>query len=119
MVITSIKNLTTNREILKSSQIDFIKILEYGKSSLVFVFPADLQKGHSSLLISGIMTIRGKKNGFEFTGKIETSERMDNATRIQLNLVQYDRDLWRKFLRQAVSRQNKVDKLLRALKGEV
>lgn len=118
MTINSIKNLNTNEDILKSAKNPSIEIVEVSKQNIVFELPLIPQKFYAKLLISGVINVKGKSIAFEFIGKIVSNENFEDVTRISVDLLQFDKQLWVQFLQGKKEKQEHADRLFHSIKGE-
>lgn len=118
MKIISVKNINTNEDILKSAKDGHIEVVEVGKQNIVFETPLIPQKFYAKLLLSGTFNMKGDNIAFQFIGKMVSKENLENVTRVGVDLLQYDKQLWVQFLQLKAEKQNRADHIFRSIKGE-
>jgi hypothetical protein len=118
MKIVSVKNLNTNEELLKPEKGHSLTIVELGKQSVVFEIPLISQKFYSKILVTGTIHLKGDDVEFQFIGKVANSENYDNTTRVSVDLIQYDKNLWVQHLQVGRDKQDRADRIFHSIKGE-
>ena len=114
--IHELKNLTSDLRLLSSSE--QIEILECAEQSVIF----QTQKLKCSIgqLISlnGVLKLEDENVEFSVVGKISGLEVVGESHKIAIKLNQYDKAVWKKFIAAIASKQERVDSLLAAIKGD-
>lgn len=117
MKIHSIKNLNTNEEVLKAGQSRQVEVIEVRKQSLIFEVSHLTQKFHANLLLSGVIHLKESKAPYQFICKIVSFEIFEDMSRIEVDLIQYDKELWVQFLQLKAEKQERADRIFRTIKG--
>lgn len=118
MKITSVKVLNSNEDLLKADRNREASVIEIGDKSIVFEVPSVPQKFYARLLISGVVHLKSGTREFQCIGNIISNESLDQVSRLGVDLLQYDKDLWVQFLQMKSERQDRADYILRSIKGE-
>lgn len=115
--IKSIKNLTTQVEVLKK-QGDFVEASEYSSQSLSVEIKGGPLPLEQLVSISGRIRLNSQYHPFEVIGKISaTMPLIPDSTKLEIHLNQYDKKLWQQFLQHKAEAQNQVDNLFKKVKG--
>lgn len=116
--INSIKGIPSELPFTSDASSGF-EVTEYGDRSLCVQTKTRVAEGQLLSLDGTIWDKSGFPFIFQATGKIVSRmEAPEGFSRIEIHLHQFDRDLWGKFLEGQNVRQNRVDHLLKAMKGE-
>lgn len=113
--ILSMKNIATEIDLLGGSAP--LEVLEYGETALVIGFPAPLTVDVLLSLQCRLAT-QGRSALFPATAKVLSCSKTDEGFfRVQLQLRQYDTDIWERFIRIGRDGQEHADRLFSAIKG--
>lgn len=115
--INSIKSLITDEEIFRDDRHLSVEILEIGKKSLVIEIPSINKSGLQKILIGGLAFFQGRELAFQFIGLVVNMVEFEGGTRLEVDLLQYDRQLWLSYLEQNFARQKRADEVFRLIKG--
>lgn len=113
--IQSMKNIATEIDLLEG--FGPIDVLEYGETMLVIGFSAPIARD-VLLSLQCLLSLPGKSTAFPATGKVIACSKTDEGIfRVQLQLRQYDKETWDKFIRLNRDKQDHADRLFSAIKG--
>lgn len=113
ILIHKMKNLTTGQNMLAPNQT--LEAVGYGDQSLFFEL-ADKSGAGQMVSLQGKIRLKKKNLDFEATGRILSVAAVGATTRIELQLLQVDQSLWKKFLIVAKQCQGRADKIFNAIK---
>lgn len=117
IAIQQIRNLTTDLELLSLTQ-KCILVEEFKKQAVVFQSTAIAQVGQF-LMLAGQVIVNRKASRFEATGKVVSiTPGPDKLNRFEIDLQQFNKDIWKKFLDGSKSNQARVDKMVADIRGE-
>jgi hypothetical protein len=120
LVIDQVMNLTSGLPIIEPKKSPVVEVVEYDLKNLVVQFPLlRLVTGHL-ISLSGHIQIRKETFAFGCTGKINSLEEnpTENLILAKIRIRQVDEEIWVRFNETSVSAQERVDKLLAAIKGD-
>lgn len=113
--IVSMKNVTTETDLLKGS--GPLDVLEFGDAMVFFSFPVPMQK-NALLSLQCVLLIQARPTHFFATTKVISCERSDQGIyRVQLQLRQYDSEVWSRFVGSRRHKQTRADRLFSRIKG--
>jgi len=117
--IQEIRNATSGLALITNKEKALIEILECKAQSLVFQMPsAKIVLGHT-LQLQGRMNLNDERVPFPVTGKVASLVELDKSQiRIEVQLIQYEKSLWKRFLKALLESQDHADHLLAVMKGE-
>jgi len=118
MKIVSVKNLTTDEDLLKAAKTFEFEIVEIGTHNIIFDVPHIQKKFYANLLLKGVIAMKGEEVPFQFIGKVTSNETLEHATRLCIDLLQYDKQLWVQFIQQGKDKQERADLIFRSIKGD-
>lgn len=118
MKVISVKNLSTNEEILKADKVKGAEVVEVEKQIVVFEFQYFPPKSYGNFLFLTELNMKRQNVQFEFIGKLISNELLENIHRVRVNLLQYDKHLWVRFLQRNAEKQDRVDGIIRSIKGD-
>jgi hypothetical protein len=116
--VDKISSLTSNLKIAVSNAEFVIEVIEYDSEHLGLQLPKTLGRG---LLVSLELVIKidGIDKSMTATGKIASCEGMPLGGFFALiELHEYNHELWEEFLASKKIERERVDKLLRSMKGD-
>jgi hypothetical protein len=113
------RNLTADMDILVIKQGEIHEAVEFTDKMLVFQVPVHKLPTGSLVSLDCVLKMPGAVE-FPITGKVSFCEGpgADKLMRVGIELRQYKKDLWVQFLQKATADQNRVDHLLKSMKGE-
>jgi hypothetical protein len=120
LVIDQVMNLTSGLTITDPKKSRIVEVVEYDLKNIVVQFPLlKLVTGHL-ISLSGHIQIRKETFAFGCTGKINSLEEdpTENLILAKIRIRQVDEEIWVRFIEMSVSDQQRVDKLLAAIKGD-
>ncbi|HRO67321.1 MAG TPA: hypothetical protein PL182_07145 [Pseudobdellovibrionaceae bacterium] len=114
--ILSMKNIATEIDLLEG--VGPLDVLEYGETMLVIGFSAPITQD-VLFSLQCRLSLAGKTVAFPATGKVILCSKTDEGLfRVQLQLRQYDKETWEKFIRLSRDKQEHADRLFSAIKGK-
>lgn len=117
MVINSIKLVSTQESLTKPLKGKALPIVEIGKQSLVFETPQFPPHVHGNLLFMAEIHLDGQVFDFQFIGRVVSIDDLDGTKRVKVDLLQYDKQVWVRFLIRNAEKQEHADQVLRSIKG--
>jgi hypothetical protein len=116
--LKGIRSLTTEIGIFKESSGALVEAVEFSEKTLVFQLP----KG--KLTVGALVSLTCSLHfdeilDFPITGKVQFCDSSAfDLQKVGIELRQYDRELWVRFLKAVAANQTRVDTLLASMKGE-
>jgi hypothetical protein len=106
-------------EILSLKEDYFLEAVEYSEKTLVFQFP-NIKLNTGNLVSIQCLLQMNETIPFPITGKIISCKENEEKTgmRVQIDLRQFDKNLWSKFLKLCEQEQDRADRLFAAIKGD-
>jgi len=92
-------------------------VIETGKQSLVFEAPQFPQHVHGNLLFMAEIHLDGQVFDFQFIGRVTSVDDLDGVKRVKVDFLQYDKQVWVRFLARNAEKQEHADQVLRSIKG--
>ena len=117
--LTKIKSLTTEIELFSARGGHPLEVSEYGDKNLVCLVPRTFFAPGQLVTLDGKIRIADLSFVFCATGKLVRSlDASENLTRFEIDLNQYDKDQWKKFLDQVNKDQDRVTALLEKMRSD-
>ena len=118
LVITSLRT-AVGLNIPLSNGNEAIEIPEYDHNTITFTIPTDVnfRTGHV-LAIEGYVKLNNETKPLEATVEVQSVTKTSEGQLIKAHLRQHDKKLWADILQLQEQAQDRVDKLLSAIKGE-
>jgi hypothetical protein len=117
--ITKIKNLTTDINMFNSASSDKPQVVSYGIDHVSFEVDKKTCRKGQLVSIDGIVSIEGKTLDFNASGKIsEIHSAEENNVKVVLELHQYDKVVWKKFVDHMKLRQGNIDKIFKSIRED-
>lgn len=116
--ISHIRNLINHVEILNLEGGRFVPVTQFTPTTITLEL-YDAYIGHDQLVsIVGQIVVEDKSHHFEAVAKVIDSEViLDSLVQFEFQLSQVQSQLWKSFLDSKKSAQERVDQLLRKMKG--
>lgn len=106
-------------DLLTSLGLSSLDLLECNDRYIVFHMPSAPLATEILVSLRLSLVFAGHKYGFSATGKIIDQKKLDNGSCIyRLQLRQFDKSLWQKFLKASDGESLRVDRIFKAIKGE-
>jgi hypothetical protein len=118
--IQNIRNLTSGLELVPTRDCPSVTVVGCTSQSLIFqMHLCKIVLGHV-LNLRGQIDLNGEKTQFRATGKVAAvvEDADGKQVRFEAQLIQYEKSLWRQFLKSLLESQDRADRLLAAIKGE-
>jgi len=117
--VKTLKNLTSEINLLKNQQDLFIEALEFDEVHVVFEVASNSCRKGQLVHVEGLIHIKLKTIEFHAHGKIsDTIEIGNNRLKVFVELHSYDKDIWKEFTQGLAEEQGRVDQIFQSMKGE-
>ena len=116
--LQKVKSLTTDVDLYVARTGPPLEVSEYGDKGLVCLLPRVKVTPGQLVSLDGKMRIGHETLNFSATGKVvRSSEVTETLTRLEIDLHQYEKGQWKKFLGQLTAEQERVTLLFEKIKG--
>ena len=117
--IASLRSVANNSEILAPENIFTVEATEVNEMSVVLTVGGIRAATGLILAIAGDISIGSKVLKYNFTGKLAEFTKIDEVSSLlRIELLQFDRALWGKFINGSKENQDRADQIFAAIKSD-
>lgn len=118
LYIVEISNLTTGSKLFSEGGKKLIELIEFDSDHIKFNIGKAVGKGQL-VSIDGRLLVKDSAHVFAISGKVvSTKGNEDKSIEVSVEMHNFDKDLWGEFLSVKREQQERVELLLKEMKGE-